>query len=125
MDLPKNEEVKFVAIIEFATKALNMIGKITVTWIISYYTYLSIKSLAGTTTITSIVISFFMERTVAEKLSYGANVGLSVCLYLERKSRKKLIKAKSKEISTLIAQIDKNKGTSNLTEYGDTNKNDE
>ena len=110
---------------EFVTKALNMTGKIIVTWIISYYTYLSIKSLAGTTTITSIVISFFMERTVTEKLSYGANACLGICLYLERKSRKKLIKAKSREISTLIAQIDKNKGTSNLTEYGDTNKNDE
>ena len=85
MDLSKNEEVKFVAIMEFVTKALNMTGKIIVTWIISYYTYLSIKSLAGTTTITSIVISFFMERTVTEKLSYGANACLGICLYLESK----------------------------------------
>ena len=36
MDLSKNEEVKFVAIMEFVTKALNMTGKIIVTWIISY-----------------------------------------------------------------------------------------
>ena len=125
MDSTKNEETKLAVKLELVTKFLNLIGKIAIVWIISHYVYLSIKSLSGTTTIASIVISFFMERTVTENLSYGANLCLIVCWYLERRSRKKLIKAKSKEINTLIAQIDKNKGTSNLTEYGDTNKNDE
>ena len=82
MDSTKNEETKLAVKLELITKILNLIGKIAIVWIISHYVYLSIKSLSGTTTIASIVVSFFMERTVTENLSYGANLCLIICWYL-------------------------------------------
>ena len=66
-----------------------------------------------------------MEKTVAEKLTYGAVLVLGTGWYFERRDRRKVIKNKSKEINELKSQIDKKKGTSNLTQYGDTNRDDE
>lgn len=125
MSSTKNDEAKFAMILETLIKILNKIERIAIIWIISYYVYLSIKSLSGTTTIANIVLSFFMDKTVAEKLSYVASGCFGTGWFFERRNKKKLIKIKAKEINDLISQIDKNKGTSNLTEYGETNKNDE
>lgn len=125
MNSNKNDETKFLIILELATKILNVVKQITIVWLVCRYGYLSIKSLSGTTTIANIVLSFFMEKTVAEKLTYGAVLVLGTGWYFERRDRRKVIKNKSKEINELKSQIDKKKGTSNLTQYGDTNRDDE
>ena len=125
MNSNKNDETKFLIILELATKILNVVKQITIVWLVCRYGYLSIKSLSGTTTIANIVLSFFMEKTVAEKLTYGAVLVLGTGWYFERRDRRKVIKNKSKEINELKYQIDKKKGTSNLTQYGDTNRDDE
>ena len=91
-----NDETRYMLIVETIIKICNIIKQIILVWIISYYIYLSIKSLAGTTTITNIVIEFFMEKTITERLSYIANLFLLFIWHLERKKRLTLIKSKSK-----------------------------
>ena len=84
MNSNKNDETKFLIILELATKILNVVKQITIVWLVCRYGYLSIKSLSGTTTIANIVLSFFMEKTVAEKLTYGAVLVLGTGWYFER-----------------------------------------
>lgn len=119
-----SETEKIIVIIEFLTKIFKMITRVAITFIIAHYTYLSIKTLAGTTTNANFILSFIMERNNSEKISYAANLFLLLLWFLERRSRNSLIKSKSKETDDLRFQIDKNKGTSNLTREGYTNEKD-
>lgn len=119
-----DETGKLIFVTENIIKIFAMITRIIIVWIVCHYISLSIKYLSGTTTNANFILRFIMEQDTAEKLSYFSNFVLAFFWFLERKSRKKLIKSKSKEIKELTFEIDKNRGTSNLTQEGYTNEKD-
>lgn len=113
-----------VVVLKLFDLAQKLISSITYTTL-GYFTYLSIDSLAGKTTIANVVLSYFLSKDN----DYGLPWILAVIFFLwatfERKERLRKVEALHKHNRDLEKRIDPNRTNSGILPNGKTNPKDE
>lgn|GEM_PF-1182918 len=113
-----------VVVLKLFDLAQKLISSITYT-ALGYFTYLSIDSLAGKTTIANVVLSYFLSKDN----DYGLPWILAVIFFLwatfERKERLRKVEALHKHNRDLEKRIDPNRTNSGILPNGKTNPKDE
>ncbi|WP_347888316.1 hypothetical protein ABHF54_13175 [Nitrosomonas europaea] len=117
-------DIKHVVVLKLFDLAQKLISSITYT-ALGYFTYLSIDSLAGKTTIANVVLSYFLSKDN----DYGLPWILAVIFFLwatfERKERLRKVEALHKHNRDLEKRIDPNRTNSGILPNGKTNPKDE
>ncbi len=91
---------------------------------IPFFTYLSIKELAGNTTFANIAVNFLANWSVSITFSVATGVAGVVYGARQRKLRKDSVERLQDRIKYLEEFIDKNRSSSNLTPQGNTRPED-
>lgn len=89
------------------------------------YGYLSISALAGKATLASIGVEFLGNLTISQTLAYVLGAGGVLYGIGERGLRRRTVKRLGPQRKALEASIDPKRTSSNLTEKGETNPEDE
>jgi p-aminobenzoyl-glutamate transporter AbgT len=112
-----------------ATSVINTFIKYASAVAIAFCVTLSIQALAGKTTAASILISFLTDMKVSEGVAYAFGVFFGGGGIAYGTVQKKLRRRVTRELATHNARLEKivdpKRSSSNLTQAGDTNPEDE
>lgn len=92
--------------------------------IIACFIFLSIKEIAGKTTIAEIIVDFFANVKIRHGIGYAVGIFSLIYAFLITKLRRKVITRYSKRLEKLEKMINPNRKSSELTVNGKTKKED-
>ena len=90
-----------------------------------YQIRLSVDSIAGKTTITSIIMSLGTRVSVTVGLSWAVTALFAIWVFFERRLRKDTTERLSLRVQDLELSLDRRRSSSRLTPRGDTRPEDQ
>lgn len=92
--------------------------------LLAWFAYLSVKALAGQTTLADIGIDFLGKVEISVALAWAVGAGGTAYGWSQRKLRKDTVERLQERIEELEVTIDDQRSSSRLTKRGDTRPED-